>query len=328
MVRSLLLIAISLVPSLALAQSGPPEECGMQEAQARYGLEVGTQVTLQRHRFVGIDENWDPKMARYLGRAARVTALAGVDARGCPGVRVDVDGGHWFWRVRDLGIGTAPHAPPGAAVERQSGAEACGQREDRPEYGALSVGSVVTLGRHRPVGGEDNWADEMEPFVGRRARVTELAGLDSRGCAGLRVDVDGGQWFWRARDVRLSGSSEPIARPVGVTGIAADHGRNEVVVQDPNDELFGPRALDVPEQCGLSDAQVSWGPIRVGADVVLGQHRDVNGDRNWSPEMQALVGSRTRVSELIGVDDQGCPVVRVEADRGQYFWRVRDMTLP
>ena len=44
--------------------------------------------------------------------------------------------------------------------------------------------------------------------------------------------------------------------------------------------------------------------------------------------MQPFVGQRARITQLVGVDDQGCPVVNIDADQGQYFWRVRDMTLP
>jgi hypothetical protein len=62
---------------------------------------------------------------------------------------------------------------------------------------------VIVLGRHSPWSGDTNWAYEMERFVGMRARVTQFGGLDSSGCPGVRVDVDGGQWFWRIRDVRF-----------------------------------------------------------------------------------------------------------------------------
>lgn len=78
----------------------------------------------------------------------------------------------------------------------------------------------------------------------------------------------------------------------------------------------------------MTDATVQWGPIRVGAQVVLGRHRDVNGDPNWSPDMDPLVGTRASVTTLVGVDEQGCPIVNVDADGGRFVWRIRDMTLP
>jgi hypothetical protein len=43
--------------------------------------------------------------------------------------------------------------------------------------------------------------------------------------------------------------------------------------------------------------------------------------------MQPYVGQRTAVTGLEGLDAAGCTVVRVAADQGQFFWRVRDMTL-
>lgn len=313
----------------------------MTEAEARYALEPGAVVTLQRHRFVGGDDNWDDQMARWVGRAARVTRLSGVDAAGCPGVRVDVDGEQWFWRVRDLGIGTGPQPRPEARAPSAAGIpQQCHQDELRPSYGPVTVGTEIVLGRHRMVDGDDNWADEMQQFVGRRARVVEQSGVDGVGCPGVRVDIDGGQWFWRIRDVRLgsgAGAGEGTAAAAGLggmvasTGVSSDHGRPASVVawgSGGGGGLFGSGGGAAPQECGLTDATVQWGPIAVGAQVTLGRHRPVNGDDNWSPEMDAFVGRQARVSRLIGVDDQGCPVVHIDADGGQWFWRVRDMTVP
>jgi hypothetical protein len=36
------------------------------------------------------------------GAENRPDARFCVDGQGCPGVRVAIDGGAWFWRVRDL----------------------------------------------------------------------------------------------------------------------------------------------------------------------------------------------------------------------------------
>ena len=58
------------------------------------------------------------------------------------------------------------------------------------------------------VNGED-WtrlgeeADQYARFVGQRAMVTQLSGLDTSGCPGVRVNVDGGEFFWRIRDMRM-----------------------------------------------------------------------------------------------------------------------------
>ena len=332
---SMLVLLALTTPSLALAQERPPEECGMTQENAQYGVAPGTVVTLQRHRFVGGDDNWDDGMTRWVGRSGRVTRLSGVDARGCPGVRVDVDGEQWFWRARDLGVGTGPQPRPTArAVSASTVPQQCNQDEARPQYGPVVPGAEVVLGRHRMINGDDNWADEMQPFVGRRARVVDHAGLDGAGCPGVRVDVDGQQWFWRIRDLRMGGEGgSETAAYVASTGVASDHGRPATVVAwgggaGTGGGLFGSGGALAPQECGMTDATVQWGPIAVGTAVVLGQHRDVNGDTNWSAEMQPFVGQRARITQLVGVDDQGCPVVNIDADQGQYFWRVRDMTLP
>ena len=72
------------------------------------------------------------------------------------------------------------------------------------DYGSVREGSRIVLGRHRPVDGDDNWADEMTEYVGRTATVTRLSGSDAAGCPGVRVDIDGGEWFWRIRDARTA----------------------------------------------------------------------------------------------------------------------------
>src|SRR5690606_28682647 len=140
--------------------------------------------------------------------------------------------------------------------------------------------------------------------------VIEQSGVDGVGCPGVRVDVDGGQWFWRIRDARLPGS-EGTSAPgsmVASTGVSTDHGRPASVVawgSGSGGGLFGSGGSAAPQECGLTDAMVQWGPISVGAQVTLGRHRPVNGDDNWSAEMDAFVGRQARVSQLIGVDDQG-----------------------
>jgi hypothetical protein len=97
----------------------------------------------------------------------------------------------------------APTPPPGSVPT------ACGQA-DPGVYGGLAVGMAVTLGRHTPLQGVDengapvmseNWAEEMGAFVGQRTLVTQLSGVDDIGCPGIRVAVDGGQFFWRIRDL-------------------------------------------------------------------------------------------------------------------------------
>jgi hypothetical protein len=91
---------------------------------------------------------------------------------------------------------------------------ACGSDATRADrWGAVPPGARVLLGRHTPFSGvagshrravdeSTDWAEAMEAFVGREARVTYRVGSDGADCAIVRVDADGGQWNWRVRDLR------------------------------------------------------------------------------------------------------------------------------
>ena len=82
--------------------------------------------------------------------------------------------------------------------------QACGMDESSIDYGPIDIGSFVTLGRHRPVNGDENWAEPMSQFVGFEAEVIELGGLnDNAACPVVYVDIDGGQFLWRIRDMIL-----------------------------------------------------------------------------------------------------------------------------
>lgn len=83
--------------------------CG--DALVPGAVRVGMRVVLGRHASWVTDgaipdpireTNWVTPMDAYVGRDARVIGLGGNDEAGCPGVRVDLDAGDWFWRVRDL----------------------------------------------------------------------------------------------------------------------------------------------------------------------------------------------------------------------------------
>lgn len=317
-VRSACFLLTLLAAPGVSAQEAGPQACGQDAASADYGsVRVGSEVVPQRHRFIGGDPNWDARMGRYLGMPGRVIRLSGVDDRGCPGVRLDVDGGRWFWRLRDLNVGHGRPTDPVVSRSASPIPQQCGQTDATVDYG-LEVGAVVVLGRHRPVSGDDNWTPQMTAFVGRTARVVELAGTDDSGCAGVNVDADGRQWFWRVRDLTLSADEGGgvAYRP----GLASDHGRPVAPEPEPDQRI--------PQACGMTDENADFGPVAVGTEVILGRHRSVAGESNWVEEMEAFVGQTARITTLIGVDEQGCPLVHVDADAGEWFWRLRDMRLP
>jgi len=64
------------------------------------------------------------------------------------------------------------------------------------------------------------------------------------------------------------------------------------------------------------------GALRMGSRVTLGP---IDKD-NWSPDQNRYVGSTTKVVELVSdIDFRGCYGVRVAADGGVYFWRIRNL---
>ncbi len=70
------------------------------------------------------------------------------------------------------------------------------------KHGALHVGSRVSLG---PID-RDNWNPDQNRFVGATTKVTELVSdTDVRGCYGVRVEIDGGIYFWRVRNLAGQG---------------------------------------------------------------------------------------------------------------------------
>jgi hypothetical protein len=273
---------------------GVPQRCDQDPDTAYYGLaQPGARVVLWRHRRFDGDSNWAEGMSAHVGAEARITELAGVDASGCPVVMVDVDGGEFVWRVRDLAL-VQPSAPQGC------------ERGAAPDHGSLAVGAAVRLGRHRPVRGDPAWRQSMEQHVGRDALVTSLGPRDDQGCPVVHVDVDRGAHAWRVRDLTALGSSatgpgQTEPGRVGSTGI--------------------------PEQCGQTLGSEDYGPIREGSRIVLARHRPVDGDENWTDEMNEFVGRTATVTSLSGSDSVGCPGVRVDLDGGQWFWRIRDVQL-
>lgn len=189
-----------------------PQACGATVPAAP--LRVGTRVRLGRHRATGSppDANWASDMDAYVGRDATITGITELDGSGCPTVRVDVDRGGFFWRVRDMGLvgagAPAPvvaAAPYGGATGRLPNATLLPSRCDgTARFGSLSIGARVILSHHIGIGSppDENWDSGMDGYVGRTASVRELVSLtDPSGCTVVHVDVDGGDFYWRVRDL-------------------------------------------------------------------------------------------------------------------------------
>lgn len=267
-----------------------PQQCGQDDESADYGL-VGpsARVILWRHRIVEGEANWIEEMMDHVGHEAEVTELGGVDDAGCPVFHIDVDRGEWAWRVRDVSL-LRPALP-----------QACPEKSPTKGQRALNVGATVKLGHHRPVRGERGWHTSMERYVGHYARVTALGPTDDQGCPVVRVDIDGGARPWRVRDLVLF-----------------ERGRTSTSSQESD---------PIPQDCGQRAGLVNYGAIHQGVRVTLGRHRSVDGELNWSEGMEGHVGVVTTVTTLSGIDTEGCPGVRVEADDSEHFWRVRDLQI-
>lgn len=178
----------ALSASFEVAHAQIPNGCGLSVPD--YGpISRGSRITLGRHSEWRGEDNWSAPMDPYVGANAEVTELAGLDDSGCTVVRVDLDGGSFAWRIRDMQLSTG---------------DSCGLQI--ADYGPLQIGSQVIVNRHREWNGDDNWSPEMNAFVGRTARVLDFSGLDPAGCAMVHLDVDGGQYAWRARDMSLATS--------------------------------------------------------------------------------------------------------------------------
>lgn len=81
----------------------------------------------------------------------------------------------------------------------------------------------------------------------------------------------------------------------------------------------------VPQACGYTDPRLVTGSITPGTMVRLSYHRPVDEERNWNDKMDAFRGRVAQVTEVVGNDAQGCPVVHVDIDNQRWTWRVRDL---
>ncbi len=136
----------------------------------------------------------------------------------------------------------------------------------------------------------------------------------------------GDTWGCRNQGVFLRDGRPGVVAPDPVRGVqllalACQRG----LAQACTEAAQAPMVQPIPQYCGMSVA--SYGPVTVGSQVTLGYHTPWAGDANWADDMGRWVGMRTYVTSLEGLDEVGCPVVRVAADGGQYYWRIRNMSL-
>lgn len=85
------------------------------------------------------------------------------------------------------------------------------------------------------------------------------------------------------------------------------------------------RSATVAQACGQTDDNADFRGLKSGSLVRLAAHVEDDVPPNWSPDMDFYLGKVTKVDRPIGVDEQGCPGVYVEADAHVFFWRVRDL---
>ena len=204
----------------------------------------GATVTLGRHLITDPTDdgsnNWADEMDEYVGETATITEVMGEDPWGRPIVHVDIDDGSWQWRIENMRLESASDYAYGEGDDEYAYGEADdGYYEESTEtYGKIAVGSVVILGRHDEVDGDMNWNDDMDKYVGKAVKVTELVGADASNC--LCVSVEGNDFVWRVRNLRLKGSGEAGSYGFDV-GDAVILGRHRSVNGEDNwaDEMDG-----------------------------------------------------------------------------------------
>lgn len=103
----------------SVGPGGIPLDCGM--TRPFYGsLRIGDGIILGAHTpwtgpngqggYASGDANWADDMGRWVGVQTVITSFEGLDDSGCAVVHVAVDGGQYYWRLRDARA--AYGAPP------------------------------------------------------------------------------------------------------------------------------------------------------------------------------------------------------------------------
>ena len=244
---------------------------------------VGSRVVLGKHTKVDPkDESslfWADGMDAYVGEETVITEHVGRDKWGYAIAYVEADDGAFYWRVADMYL-VERYIDEGDGGSMSGETDFDGEYDAGAEYaeesaGMIKVGSMVVLGKHDDGGGEfsANWSDDMDKFVGKRAKVTEFVGADSDGF--LVVAVEGNDFVWRVRNLTLFGRGRPgsYGFKVGDRVLVGKHrplGESELVFWVEDMEEFVGREATIAELVGPVEDELS-GSFYVRLDVDEGQ---------------------------------------------------------
>jgi hypothetical protein len=230
--------------------------------------------------------------------------------------------------------------PPGTVLDvaRQPIASVTGTTEATLDARAFGGACVGFVGR-APAAVFDVPADMPALAVyahasGDSPEVRDTVLVLETSTGAVRCDDDSGGW----PDPGIFAQLPPGRTRVWVGTYERDRAGTPFTLTLARHRTLGREPL--PSVCGLAEGNgASFGPVVVGARVVLGRHTPVSGGEgdalhaveastNWMPEMESFVGREATVTQLEGEDGAGCPIVRVDADAGTWLWRVRDMSRP
>ena len=137
----------------------------------------------------------------------------------------------------------------------------------------------------------------MNRYAGEEAVVEQLRGVDDQGCRLAMLRHNGtplAAFAFRTRDLEYIGIAPPPA----------------------------------PSTSESTRSLAGDTRIVAGARVIVHKHRPVNGNANWSSDMDKYVGKTATVVSHRGCDKAGCAVARISVDGtvvSNYSFRIRDL---
>jgi len=151
------------------------------------------------------------------------------------------------------------------------------------------------------------------------ADLTGLVKEGTRVILGRHDEVNGGDNWVDDMDAFVG--KETVVTEV----LGTDSEGFTVVSVEGNDWSWRIRNLTVK---GRGEAG-SYG-FKVGDTVILGKHREIDGNPNWNPAMDQYVGKTAKITKLVGTegDSANCYLVRVDIDKGKWCWRVESLAIP